>query len=722
MVADRVRARESPRDGLDRRFVLLLVILALAVRALFLVSAYETPLFHAPMVDESWHHQWANELLDNDWSYPQVYFRAPGYPYVLAGVYSLSARSITVARAVQLIISTLSVVLLYLLARRLFEEKIARAAALFMTIYGTLIWYEHALLIPVMIVFLDLLMLYLLVRYRETRGNAWLAAAGLAAGLSLIARPNLAVFIVGAGIWLFWITARKRGMASRILPTLIYWGVALVPVVPVMYHNYVYSGDFIPIASQGGINFYLGNNPRADGLTMQMAELRIDEALSWNEFVPATDSIARHLAGRDLSPGEVGDYWMGRFFDYVLEEPDGFVLGLLRKTYFFFAGVENPDNFDLYFYRRLNTPYAAMVWRAGLHFPFGLISPLAILGAVWLWSRRRQFDLLYLFVLLYAPTVIGVLVTARHRLPVIPIMVLFAAFGAFELVRRLTAEPLKRALIASASAVVLFVFLNTELFGVGFENQRQSHVNLALAYRKLDQTEPMTAHLDSALAIDSGSVVALNIRGLAFMDAGDLYMAKQMFRLALSLDKQSGEIRNNLGTVLRRQGNYESAMLIYNELAVQHPEMPEPVFNMAGIYADRQIHDTALMLYDSVLARDSTYVQAINNKGSVFERMGDTLGAVKLWQSAAAIDASYGQAVVNLVRYHLARQRPDSAAAVLARAQVPWRGSVDWYYLSAQAALAGGNEQTARGLVAESMQAYPDHRPTRSLAGRLGLP
>lgn len=705
----------------DARFVLILFALALAVRLAFYLMVYQTPLFHAPMVDEAWHDQWARELVEHGGRYPHVFFRAPLYPYALAALYAVSGESVAFARAAQLFLSSLSIIVFYLLARRLAPRRVARIAALALCIYGTMIWYEQALLLPVVEIFLDLLLLYLLVRYDRLGSLYTLAGAGLVAGLSLVTRPNLGLFLLGAGVLLL----RRDGWAQRLAQSgkrlAVFWAVALLPVLPVMAHNYWYSGDFIPIASQGGINFYLGNNPVANGLTMVMPELPIDEAMPWDRFVPATDSIAQKLSGRKLSAGEIQSFWSDRFIHYMTLHPGGFLLGLAKKTYFFFAGAENSDNFDLYFYRRLNPVYAALVWRWGLHFPFGVVSPLAIAGLFLLWPRRSELRWLYAFVLLYAPTVIVVLVTARHRLPVIPILVLFAVWGTSLLWERLSSWNLSKRVLSGAAMLTLFVALNLELFGLGFQNDRQSHVNLALAHKKLAQTDLMVAHLDSALAIDSGSVVALNGRGVAYLVDGDLYMAKTMFRLALSLEPQSMELRNNLALVLMRQGSWESAKLLYTEVISLANNMAEPFHNLALLYSSLGQPDSALAYYDSALVRDSLYAQSLNNKGSLYASHGDTARALEYWHKANAANPGYVTPATNLVRFYRGRSQFESARIVLESAQRPFRQQPEWYHSAVQLALDSGLKDEATDMALEALSRFPTDRSIQSLAKSLGI-
>jgi Tfp pilus assembly protein PilF len=492
-----------------------------------------------------------------------------------------------------------------------------------------------------------------------------------------------------------------------------------LPMLPVAYHNYSVSGDVIPIANQGGINFYLGNNPVADGLTMQMPEVRLDESIPWNEFVPTTDSIASSLAGRKMSPGEVSAFWTDRMVDYALSEPGDFIAGLARKTYYFFAGFENSDNFDLYYYRKLVPLYAALVWEFGLNFPFGLISPLAVLGLAWLWPRRRELDLLYIFVLAYTPTVIGVLVTARHRLPVAVIFLLFASAGAVELYRRLKTGSARSRVISAACAVALLVFLNTELFGLGFSNPRQSHVNMGLAYRKLGDTASAEREYSAALAADSSSVVALNSLGVIYLNRGDLYQARRMFERAAALAPSNRDVQNNLAVVLSKQGRFEEAAAVFRRLAHEHPSFAEPYFSLGGIAGDRQQYDSALAYYDSALARRPDYPEALNNKGWIYTQLGNMVRARESWRRAVELRPDYAAAGRNLAQSWIEAGAADSARAALDRARGVWRNSADWHYLSAEAYRRQGKRDLAVHEVRQALSIEPNHPAALRLAREL---
>jgi Tfp pilus assembly protein PilF len=316
--------------------------------------------------------------------------------------------------------------------------------------------------------------------------------------------------------------------------------------------------------------------------------------------------------------------------------------------------------------------------------------------------------------------VIGVLVTARHRLPVIPILLVFAVYGGFELYRRLRAGPVRARILWGGLAALLMLLTNTEWFGIGYENRRQSHVNLALAYERLDDTEQMVRHLDSALVLDSNSVLALNNRAVAFMAAGDLYMARRLLSRALALAPNDPEVTNNLATVMVRQGVNEEALVMFQQVARQRPDWAEPMYSIATIWAGRDQPDSALRYYDLALARDPYFVQALNDKGSLYQKRGNHARARIEWRRAFEIKPDYALAGLNLVRSFLEAGERDSAKAVLRRSKEPWRGSPEWYFNYALAALAGADRAHALELLEEMQQRYPGHALTTSLARKLG--
>jgi tetratricopeptide (TPR) repeat protein len=168
-----------------------------------------------------------------------------------------------------------------------------------------------------------------------------------------------------------------------------------------------------------------------------------------------------------------------------------------------------------------------------------------------------------------------------------------------------------------------------------------------------------------------------------------------------------------------RQGLYAKARPLLLGVAQWSPDMPEPVFNLARIWWEQGNADSALMYYDYALRRDPTFVEALNNKGSVLESMGNTVRARLAWKRATRLDAGYESAARNLIRSFLSESFTDSAQAVLNAATDPWLKSADWYYQSAQVAIAGGDKRAAGLIIQESLTRYPNHPQLQNLRRQL---
>jgi len=230
------------------RWGIFIFALALAVRIANLIFlSGNDPNFLLPQVDCLWHHRWAVEIATGNFWGDEVFFRAPLYPYLVGVIYKLLGVHITLIKAIQVAVSSASCVLLYLLARVTFSERVARLASLFIVFYGTLIYYETELLIPVLIIPLDLLFLLLVYKFRDSaRFGHWLVV-GVVGGLSAIARPNILILFP---IYFFWLLLQKYGTARirSSLPALALTVGVLICVLPVTVRNYLVAEDLVLIS------------------------------------------------------------------------------------------------------------------------------------------------------------------------------------------------------------------------------------------------------------------------------------------------------------------------------------------------------------------------------------------------------------------------------------------------------------------------------------------
>ncbi|MGD8412617.1 MAG: tetratricopeptide repeat protein [Candidatus Latescibacterota bacterium] len=492
----------SPFRWGDRRDLVHLGIVLLVAFALRMVFFYfnhrNNPVFSEPIMDALYHDEWARSILAGTAGSDDVYFRGPLYPYLLALLYKLSGSSITFAVFAQHLIGTCTAGFVLLLAREYFSPRVSLVAGLMAALYWPFVYFEGDLLIVTTILFLNTAGLFLFARGLKVDGaRGWLlvASSGIMFGLSAIARPSVLIFFPVLPLVVFWNRDRGRGASLRwVGRSAVVLGTIAVVILPVMVRNYVVGRAVVPVAASGGVNFYIGNNPSSDGTTAIVPGTRADWWGGYNDAI----EIAEKAEGRPLKLPEVSDYYFKKGLDWIEQNPGDAAAHFAKKLRVFWVGPERANNKFIYFFWYL----------AGMKYVplpgFWLVAPLALLGAVIQWRRRRLLSLLYLFVLTYMIGVVAFFVNARFRLPVVPVLIVFAAFAAvylYETVRRRDIRAVSASVgLAAAMLVVNYdylTFAEVRTYSTAF-----SHVTLANAYMKRDQWDTALDHYLKAWKIN----------------------------------------------------------------------------------------------------------------------------------------------------------------------------------------------------------------------------
>ena len=91
------------------------------------------------------------------------------------------------------------------------------------------------------------------------------------------------------------------------------------------------------------------------------------------------------------------------------------------------------------------------------------------------------------------------------------------------------------------------------------EEALQDYIQLAIAYYDDNDMAGARRHINNALAIDSRNSEIHNVLALVYQREGDLDLADQTFRRAISYDATNSRARNNYGAFLFSEERYEDA-------------------------------------------------------------------------------------------------------------------------------------------------------------------
>lgn len=666
-----IRPRWSWRDV---ALASAIVLVAFSLRLTYDLQARSSPLFDHPQMDERYHDQWAQAIATGETFIEGPYFRAPLYPALLGVVYKVFGHDYLVPRVIQALLGSLSCGLLFLVGRLVFGRVVGAVAGFVAAGYWMSIYFDGELLIPTLIVFLDLLLVWLLLRAAHARGKVAYGLAGVALGLSAIARPNVLLFGPAIVIWLV-VLHRRELIRGLVYVACVTTGCLLV-VLPITVRNYVVGHDVVLIASQGGVNFYIGNNPESDGRTAIVPGTPGD----WWGGYYATIARAEDARGRPLNPSEVSRYYFSEAWDFIRGQPGKFLVLSGLKLSLFWSRWEISNNKDIYFWTQKFTPIVKL-----LPIGFGLVGPLGIVGLVVCWRRRGELFPLWGFVVVYMVSVVLFFCTARYRMPVVPPLILLAVNAVFQGVTAVKQGRWKALggglAVLSVATVLVFVTPGAE----GLRNEAMSYVMLSKAYEEQGQPDLAIENNRKALEADPNYLTGWCNLGTLLGTSDRLPEAIAALRRALRAPPRLkyGEtqatvasVHNNLGNALFENGAYTEAIEHYRAAVRLYPPgtQSHALVNLGRALGTAGCNEEALDAFERALRVDPDLATAYVFSARILLAQGRARAGIDALR-AAYKRAPQNDTLANNLAWYLATipglEKEDRAMAVpLARQAV----------------------------------------------------
>jgi 4-amino-4-deoxy-L-arabinose transferase-like glycosyltransferase len=237
-----------------RGTILAVVVLALVVR----IGVIAADAGYIPQQDAWDYDRHARSIASGD-GYPDSYYaadggpsalRAPGYPYFLGAIYAVTDDSITAGRLANALLGTLAVLLLYLIVKRIWGQRVGVLATLGMAIFPPLVLLSRDLLSESLFIALELGTVLCLLEFRRSRAWAWAALSGLLCGLAVLTRnpgPALAIPVI-VGLW---VVRPRRSWRAAAAPALAMICLVLT-VMPWTIRNEVEFGRLVPVTTGTG--------------------------------------------------------------------------------------------------------------------------------------------------------------------------------------------------------------------------------------------------------------------------------------------------------------------------------------------------------------------------------------------------------------------------------------------------------------------------------------
>ena len=622
----------------------IIFTVAYLLRFIYIIEIADRPYFTAPAVDAEYHDQWAQDIAGGKLLQEEPFFRAPLYPFFLGGIYALLGHDYFAARIIQILIGSFTCVLVYILGRELFSPRVGKISGFLAACTGIIIYFEGELLLPVILLPLYLTFFLLMFRARRLDGIFWWGLTGFLLGLSAITRPNILAVIPVLLFIIFSHEEFRKGL-KRLFIVIVGF---LLPLAPVTCHN-ILAGEFVPIATQGGVNFYIGNNSQSTGLESVFPGL--GNAWLYEEAV----LLAEQEVGRELSANKVSNYYYGKGVHFIVNQLLPWVKLTLKKALFFLGRVEISNNRNIYF----SLPDSLLL-TVLMNIGFWIFGPLGILGMVLTYKRSVESRILIWCIVLYSLSIIIFFVTSRYRLPLFPIFIIFSVTAVELLVEQFRNGNFRALGKLLAVLIPLFLLVNINFLGTRKISEPYGLLSLGNAYMKnsqLDEAEEQYRKIFVKYpAYPQGH---LNL-GVVLYKKGLYDQAEEEFlkEIQVNRGREVTSAYNNLGNVRLMQGRPDDAVYFYRKALERRPGFTECRMNLVEVLSELGLRkiaedslDKAQEYYESALELSGDSPTLKYNYGLVLGEMGDEEGALKQMREVLRIAPDFSPALKVLEAY-----------------------------------------------------------------------
>ena len=678
----RIHELKNRKNRLGPSAAATIFLVALSLRLVHLWQVSATPFATILFGDAQSYDAWAQTIAGGDPLGDRVFYQAPLYPYFLGAIYWMLGHDVAVARACQALVGSVSSVLLGAAAARLFTRTTGIVAGLALAAYAPAIFFDGLIQKSVLDIFFVCLILWLLSglagppiapgassSFADGGGLRSWFALGLALGGLCLSRENALVLVAVVFVWML-TQGRHRAAAAATFVA----GVALV-FTPVVARNMAVGGGFHLTTSQFGPNLYIGNNPHSDGTYVP---LRPGRGAPEYEQQDATE-LAERARGRSLTPAEVSSYWASEAFTFISRQPGAWLQLLGRKFLLLWNGDEAVDSESQETYAEFST----VVRIAATIGHFGLLVPFAVFGVCATWAFRDRLWVFYSITMAYAASVLVFYVFARYRMPLVPMLLLFAsaAIGrGAAFARQAPAAHLVTAIALTAAAALLanqplldsrrMQAMTYTNLGTAYRARQhldeavashrraltispdyaEAHYNLANALLDQKKIDEAADHFQIAVATLPGSAGAYNTIGVSMLEKGRVAEAASFFEMALSLEPDLVEAHQNLARTLTEQRQFDVALQHLRRAIELDPQNVDTRVDLGDVLLQQQDFATAAQELEKALQVAPLSAELHNMLGIALASRGMKREAVREFERALTLKPDLADAQQNLER------------------------------------------------------------------------
>ena len=176
----------------------------------------------------------------------------------------------------------------------------------------------------------------------------------------------------------------------------------------------------------------------------------------------------------------------------------------------------------------------------------------------------------------------------------------------------------------------------------------EAHNNLGNALLQSGRIQEAIGHYERALRIEPTLFEAHNNLGNALLQSGRIQEAIEQYKQALLINPDFADAHCNLGNVFLREGKIEEAIAHYQQALRIKPDLAEAHDCLGAALAQTGKIEEAIAQYQQALRINPDYAEAHGNLGAIYQSIGELPEAVQQYELALRSKPDYVEAQYNL--------------------------------------------------------------------------
>ncbi|GEM_PF-2003710 len=664
--------------------LLLIIIIGIILRIAYLNELKESPDFYVPLHDAEFKDYWARAIVYGNWIPPRGQGNPfiegyplpnpPGYPIFLALIYILSDGDPVAVRWVQIGIGILNILLIYLIAKNIFNVPTALFSALGMSVYWAFVYYDLDLNQQTIFIFITLTFIYLIIQGFEKSRIVYFILSGTIFGFGSWFRGENFILIIPISIYIFlYPILNEKNFRNALKWSLVFLIFSILPIIPITIYNYRLCGEFVPVSHTGECSLYIAFDPKTPEFApytpkfLEWLNKTPEDTVEIFDLDGMTWGLTKELGKKErVTYREWRNYLISNALRNALSYPfQNLILKPTKRFLYLLSPTEMDENKVLFYEIKISNilkylpsfKFAITLFTLGV---FTLIHQILKKELIVPSKLISNIGFLIFFLVIYSGIFSLIIAGSRYRVPLIPIMLIFGGYGLSNLLTKIKNGKIKEVANWVVLAVILYLIFSIQILPFTPDRSRWLDERRR-CYQTANQILKGINFFEKWLTKNPSDADAYYHLGVLYLDAKNFTKAEERFLKCLEYNPSHKSAPYNLAIFYTIKKDLVNAQK-YIEIAKERsPHRPDIWFTLGWIYEILGKSKEAEEAYNQAISLSPEYYKALTHLAVIYLKRGDLEKSKKLLTKALKSNPYYVEARFNLAQVLLKERRPKEA-------------------------------------------------------------